>query len=101
MNNLIQPLLTKNVALGEVSVMVSWENKDLESVERFHIYLMKPDITLADLEELLLIAQEIHTLELHYRDNRKYIEAFIHNEFERNGGASKKNPKPVFVAQIS
>ena len=80
-------------------------DKGIDPVERFHEYLTKPNITLADLEDLLLIAQEIRELELHCRDNRKYIEAFIHDELERMRASSKKKPdtnvcSPEFVESL-
>jgi len=63
--------------------MSTINNNEIDPVKRFHRYLTKPEITRDDLEALLLIAQELRELEFHYRDNRKYIEGFLHDMLEQ------------------
>ena len=63
--------------------MSSRKNNDIDPVKSFHKYLSKSEITRDSLEDLLTIAQEIRELELHYRDNRTYIERFLHDMLEQ------------------
>jgi hypothetical protein len=58
------------------------EKKDIDPVERLHEYTAKPKIGCDSLDNLLTIAQEIHELELHTRDNRIYIERFLRDLLE-------------------
>ena len=58
--------------------MSSSEKKDIDPVERFHEYTAKPKIGRDSLEDLLTLAQEIH-----YRDNRIYIERFLRDMLEQ------------------
>ena len=69
--------------MGEFSVISSIEKKNIDPVERFHEYTAKPKIGRNSLEDLLTIAQEIRELELHYRDNRMYIERFLRDILEQ------------------
>lgn len=59
------------------------EKKDIDPVERVHEYTAKPKIARDSLQDLLTIAQEIRELELHYRDNRIYIEQFLRELLEQ------------------
>ncbi|MFA9495198.1 MAG: hypothetical protein ACERKS_04670 [Candidatus Bathyarchaeota archaeon] len=59
------------------------EKKDIDPVERFHEYTAKPKIARDSLEDLLTSAQEIRELEIHYRDNRIYIERFLRDMLEQ------------------
>ena len=63
--------------------MSSRKNNDIDPVKSFHKYLTKPEITRDSLEDLITIAQEIRELELHYRDNRAYIERFLPDMLEQ------------------
>ena len=63
--------------------MSSSERKAINPVERFHEYTAKPKIGGDILDDLLTIAQEIHELELHNRDNRIYIERFLRDLLEQ------------------
>jgi len=63
--------------------MASTNTGDIDPVTSFHKYLTKPEIARKSLDELFLVAQEIRELELHYRDNRIYIEMFIRDMLEQ------------------
>ena len=63
--------------------MAATNSSDIDPVTSFHKYLTKPEIARKSLDELIQVAQEIRELELHYRDNRIYIEMFIRDMQEQ------------------
>ncbi len=63
--------------------MASRTSSEIDPVASFHMYLARPKITPDTLDELFLVAQEIRELELHYRDNRIYIEMFMRDMLEK------------------
>ncbi len=80
-------------------------SSEIDPVASFHLYLARPKITPDTLDELFLVAQEIRELELHYRDNRIYIEMFIRDLLEqmRSQADDEKDPvvcSPEFVESL-
>ena len=63
--------------------MASPNSSDIDPVTSFRKYFTKPEIARKSLDELLQVVQEIRELELHYRDNRIYIEMYIRDMLEQ------------------
>ena len=84
--------------------MASQNVGEIDPVKSFHMYLARPKITPDTLDELFLVAQEIRELELHYRDNRIYIEMFMRDMLEKmRSETDEKDPavcSPEFVESL-